>query len=185
MARALGPTWTGKYVQVRVDNDAILRFFKKGRGRRQEESDIVREVYLLQVKHQWAWTLRWVPRERNEAADALSKNDMDRFWANAPPGLREVALQPQQLELPSGRVAMSRTHVRNAVCASGLGDAPRQGPIKRMIFKPIEEMLQDPLWEGLGTQVEHVQSQIPTAGHTTGVNKYLSLLKRAKVPLEV
>ena len=185
MARALGPTWTGKYVQVRVDNNAILRFFKKGRGRRQEESDIVREVYLLQVKHQWAWTLRWVPRERNEAADALSKNDMDRFWANAPPGLREVALQPQQLELPSGRVAMSRTHVRNAVCASGLGDAPRQGPIKRMIFKPIEEMLQDPLWEGLGTQVEHVQSQIPTAGHTTGVNKYLSLLKRAKVPLEV
>ena len=36
-----------------------------------------------------------VPRERNEAADALSKNDMDRFWANAPPGLREIALQPQ------------------------------------------------------------------------------------------
>ena len=80
---------------------------------------------------------------------------------------------------------MSREHVRKAVCASGLGDKPQQRPIKRVIFKPIAEMLQDPLWEGLGAQVEHVRSQIPTTGHATGVNKYLSLLKRAKVPLDV
>ena len=46
MICVLGAGWAGAHVRAKVDNDAILRMFKKGQGKRQEESDIVREVAL-------------------------------------------------------------------------------------------------------------------------------------------
>ena len=79
MARVMGPRWEGRHVRVQVDNQGLVPMFRKGRGKKPMENDMVREICMLQVAQGWSWELQWIQRERNEAADALSKDDMPRF----------------------------------------------------------------------------------------------------------
>ena len=205
-ARILGPHWTGSHVRIKVDNDALIRIFRKGRGKRPEESDIVREIAILQVAHGWDWSLQWVPRELNEAADALSKNDMARFIENAGSRLTEVDVPQSALRLPSGRFSMPQRDIDAMVCASGAISAacskrtqrsnrpvpcasgltkPGKGtaPIHREIIRPVSVRPGSGLWHGLGHRVDDITTYMPTSGNKTGVRKYLNLLHRAGVPL--
>ena len=85
---------------------------------------------VLQVKHGWDWLLQWVPRELNEAADALSKHDTSRFLQNARTELSDFDVPQSALELPSGRSTMPARDVAALVYASGPGhnlhDRPTQ-----------------------------------------------------------
>jgi hypothetical protein len=182
MARVMGPRWKGAHVQVHVDNDILLRRLAKGRGKTPAESNMIREIYLLQVCGSWSWELQWMPRELNEAADALSKNDMPRFLSNVTGTRTELAVPPLALCLPTGREVMRPSDVRRAVCASGLG---KEAQPARAIFMPTAPPEPSQLWSMLGTQVSHVTHQLPRAGHKTGVTKYLKLMERAGVPLRV
>ena len=192
MARVLGPGWTGHHVRVNVDNSALPRYARKGRGSNETESDMIREILLLQVRHGWSWELQWVPRELNEAADALSKQDMARFHQCAPTPHTQITTTPAHLELPSGRYHMTPQEVQHAVCGSGMDDEPMQPQPwtqkhrpHRAIFMPLDSDTSSlPLWDMLGRQVEHLTRQLPLPSATTGVTKYLRLLERARVPLE-
>ena len=100
LARVMGPTWTGQHVAMQVDSYALVPAFRKGRGNTEQESDMVREIALLQVTQGWSWEVSWIPRALNEAADALSKNDMPRFWANVEGTRAQLTVSPAQLRLP-------------------------------------------------------------------------------------
>ena len=111
-------------MRVKVDNSALPRYARKGRGSTETESDMIREILLLQVRHSWSWELQWAPRECNEAADALSKQDMERFHRNESTPHTQVSVGPGDLMLPSGRHHMTPAEVSRAVCGSGMDDAP-------------------------------------------------------------
>ena len=61
LARVMGPTWSGQHVAMQVDNYALVPAFRKGRGRTEQESDMVREIALLQVTQGWSWEVAWIP----------------------------------------------------------------------------------------------------------------------------
>ena len=175
MARVMGPQWEGCHVTVRVDNAALVPLFRKARGKRQDETDMVREIILLQALQGWTWTVIWVPRDANEAADALSKDDMPRFWANVEGSRTELAVRACHLQLPWGDATMA---------GKGWG---KEQKVHRAIFKHMSASPENTggLWNMLDGQVRHLEKQLPQAGHTTGVNQYLKLLQRARQPLSV
>ena len=164
MARVLGPGWKGQHVQVAVDNAALVPLFRKMRGKRAHETEMVREIALLQATDQWSWSVVWVPRERNEAADALSKDDMQRFWRErqgAACSRMEVAAD--HLRLPGAPVLRG----------GAWGRAQR---MPREIFqRPGGTVQGNAVWDMLGRNLHHVEQQLPRAAHTTGVNRYLEL----------
>ena len=100
MARVMGPGWGGKHVCIQVDNRALVPMFKKGRAKKPQENDMVREICILQVAQGWTWQLQWIQRELNEAADALSKDDMPRFWSNTSGARTAITVAAADLELP-------------------------------------------------------------------------------------
>ena len=52
------------------------------------------------IKHSWTWEVQWIPRELNDAADALSKNDMQRFSKARCTSARELDVLPEHLAVP-------------------------------------------------------------------------------------
>lgn len=94
-------------MQVRVDNAALVPKMRRMYSSVEAESDndIIREIALLQAVHGWSWELCWVPRAQNEAADALSKNDMKRFE-----GLMGVTLKELHVKHSSDSVHVSVTN---------------------------------------------------------------------------
>ena len=84
-ARALAHTWRGSAVVMRLDYPALVAAMKKCRHQHEPINDIMSELNHLQMKHDFVLTPAWVRRFKNEAADALSKDDMPRFWHNRHP----------------------------------------------------------------------------------------------------
>ena len=73
---------------VRKQNSVPL--LSKMRSSKLGDNEVLQEIAMLQALDGWSWEVTWVPRERNEAADALSKNDMQRFESIMGAGMTEV-----------------------------------------------------------------------------------------------
>jgi site-specific DNA-cytosine methylase len=164
MARVLGPKWAGSHAKVWVDNESLVPLFRKGYSRRADENDMVREIYTLQAAADWSWEICWTPREANEAADALSKNDMRRFHANIKGDRTRVLVDSSHLLLP-GEVADTRSQQLR-----GSGDTSH---IHRDIFLPVDGT-RGSLWQRQHQQAAHVRRQLPQPAFTTGVRRYFS-----------
>ena len=66
------------------------------------------------MKHNFKLNPTWVRRCYNEAADALSKNDTPRFWANVQGNRSKINLSSSDLALPS-IAAMPRSNIIGGV----------------------------------------------------------------------
>ena len=99
-ARALAHTWRGSAVVMRLDYPALVAAMKKCRHQHEPINDIMSELNHLQMKHDFVLTPAWVRRFKNEAADALSKDDMARFWHNIQGDRALIELTPDHLRLP-------------------------------------------------------------------------------------
>ena len=192
LARVMGPTWTGQHVAMQVDNYALVPAFRKGRGNTEQESDMVREIALLQVTQGWSWEVSWIPRALNEAADALSKNDMPRFWANVEGTRAQLTVSPAQLRLPRpggpcgrGVLHRGRSTAPRALLGSGRERPPGGDPHRphRAVLLPSPQGAGAPLWGQLTQQVHYVQAQLPQRAHTTGVSAFLKMGVRAGQPM--
>ena len=62
----------------------------------------MQELSDLQIKHSFNLRPMWVRMCWNEAADALSKNDMVRLWLNVKGDRNPIELEPRHLEPPLG-----------------------------------------------------------------------------------
>ena len=171
LARLQSTTWAGCHVEVRVDNRALVPAMRKMRSSRQADNDILRELALLQAVHGWSWTVRWIPRELNDAADALSKDDMQRFRKSFPKGMSELKVQAKHLEPP-----------RLKVFAGGARRAaphPARRPARMVLGQPITSAgsgsaLEQQLWLQLAT----LKRQIRAPADSTGVRSYLRFCDR-------
>ena len=103
-ARAMGATWQGQEVNMQLDSLALVHTIRKGRHQHQPINDILRELTHLQLKHGFHMRPTWIRRCYNEAADALSKDDMPRFWANISGDRTQSVLSDRDLALPMEEV---------------------------------------------------------------------------------
>ena len=72
------------------------------------------ELAALQIKHSFKLNPAWVRKCYNEATDALSKNDMPRFWANVQGNRSKIDLSSDDLALPKA-TAMPRSSIMGGV----------------------------------------------------------------------
>ena len=129
-ARAFGHTWTGCTVTVRLDCLALVAKLRNGRHQHQPINDIIRELASLQMKHDFRLNPTWVRRCYNEAADALSKNDMPCFGANVQGNRSKVNLSSSDLVLPSV-ATMPRSNI--------IGGVQRLDYVPEYDRRPIKE----------------------------------------------
>ena len=107
MTRIMAKRWRGKSVDVELDSLGLTQTLRKGRHPDKRINDIMVELSQLQLTYGFDLRGLWVRRNLNEAADALSKDDMQRFWRNVD-GHR-VELHPTEGDLAMPRGAHSRT----------------------------------------------------------------------------
>jgi hypothetical protein len=127
----------------------------------------------------------WVRRCWNEAADALSKNDMERFWLNVEGDRTLIRLEPHHLAPPfAGRVRgfgskkpKRSRHGHKAEGIDGLvaqgGLRERQGqaferrPLKKVPAIPAKataQQLKRALLQGLGGCKKQAKAKVQVAG---------------------
>ena len=69
----------------------------------------------MQIEHNFKLNPTWVRRCYNEAADALSKDDMPRFWANIQGDRSKINLSDADLALPKAMEIMPRSRIIGGV----------------------------------------------------------------------
>ena len=109
MTRILGSAWKGSTVAIELDSLGLKNTVGKGRHRDRKINDILKELFLLQVQHDFVIEPMWVRRCHNEAADALSKDDMDRFWKNVMGNRTQLVITDEHLKAPDGSIRRGQT----------------------------------------------------------------------------
>ena len=99
-ARAMGSTWVNTAVTMRLDCLALVHTLRKGYHQHDAVDAIMQELANLQIRNNFSLRPMWVRRCWNEAADALSKNDMERFWSNVEGDRTLIKLEPHHLAPP-------------------------------------------------------------------------------------
>jgi site-specific DNA-cytosine methylase len=102
MARVMGEKWTRCSVTVELDSLGLVQTYKKGRHKHPGINAILRELSSIQMEHHFTLHTRWVRRNLNEAADALSKDDMDRFWRNVRGDRTMIVTTAHHVRQPAG-----------------------------------------------------------------------------------
>ena len=101
MARVMARSWAGRRVLVELDSLGLTQIHRKGRHAHPAINAILRELTTLQMQHGFLLDPRWIRRCHNEAADALSKNDMERFWSNIEGGRTKIMITKGDLRRPA------------------------------------------------------------------------------------
>ena len=176
-ARAFGHTWTGCTVTMRLDCLALVATLRNGRHQHQPINDIIRELASLQMKHGFKLNPTWVRRCYNEAADALSKNDMPRFWANVQGNRSKINLSSSDLALPSV-AAMPRSNI--------IGGVQRQDYVPEYDRRPTREFYSLPgglTARDLTSTLRHAVAACQTADkarrQNSGINHYKKFCARS------
>ena len=78
------PFLTGKRLQFWCDNLSVVAIINSGRSKTPRIMDLVRQLVLLSMQHNFVVRARHVPGVSNEIADALSRFQMQRFQSLAP-----------------------------------------------------------------------------------------------------
>ena len=207
-ARVLGPTWAGQDVNMRLDSLGLVQTLRKGRHQHEPINDILRELTHLQVHHGFVLHASWIRRTYNEAADALSKDDMPRFWANTTgdrtriyptpadltPPMSEAALDSMGAErrCPANTAADRSQKASAAPCANQIvGSGRRHSAAQAWQPRPPK---QDPhilgnstrLLSRLTHQVNQTQAlHNPLAQHRSAIRHYLRFCRRAGIDTNV
>ena len=78
------PLFRGKRLQFWCDNESVVAIINSGHSKAPLIMELVRKLVLLSMEHNFLVRARHVPGVSNEIADALSRFQMQRFWALAP-----------------------------------------------------------------------------------------------------
>ena len=175
MTRVMAETWAHKRVIVELDSLGLTQACRRGRHKHPGINAILRDVAMAQIRHDFTMETRWVRRCHNEAADALSKNDMDRFWGNIKGDRTQIILTAEHTKLP----AHSKT--------GGMRRTARQR--EKWDERPVTRVA-PPISAGRGTTTEQINRQIaaitaahedhsePLHGTRTGAKHYLRFCER-------
>ena len=79
-----GHKWSRKRILFHCDNMGTVHILHKGRSRAPAIMRLMRRLVLLAAQHNFAFTATFLPGRNNCIADALSRFQMERFWAMVP-----------------------------------------------------------------------------------------------------
>ena len=74
-----GPYLRSKRVLFHCDNEAVVQIIQKGSSRDADMMNLVRKLFYICVSNNFECSAVHIPGVRNEAADALSRLELDRF----------------------------------------------------------------------------------------------------------
>ena len=82
-AKSIGDSWRGCRVPIYIDNQSFQLSFKKGWSRAKRLTSILRDLHGESVRYGCVFVPMWISTHENIGADALSRQDFDRFraWA--------------------------------------------------------------------------------------------------------
>ena len=189
MARVFSSKWRGKHVAVAVDNRSLPNATRRLTSPSPIECMMLREIALLQIKHGWTWEVSWIPRELNEAADALSKNDMPRFRREGPSAAAELRVTPEHLRVPevdvhhvAPRSQRKRQRRGREALPHGTGRSHEQHDPARptiALLPPARTTLSSATLERhLEGQLGNIKKGIDDASSGAGVRSYLKFADR-------
>ena len=93
-----GRQWGKKVVQFWSDNEAVVTVMNKLSARDKQLSHLLRCMVFLAARHSFWFIASHIPGKDNQVADAISRNDMSRFYLQAPAGMaREPTKIPTDL----------------------------------------------------------------------------------------
>ena len=78
------PLFKGKRLQFWCDNESLVAIINSGHSKAPLIMELVRNLVLLSMEHNFLVRARHVPGVSNKIADALSRFQKQRFWALAP-----------------------------------------------------------------------------------------------------
>ena len=81
--RRLCHAWSGQIVSFFVDNQSFERSGEAGRSRAERLNDILKEIFMLQIIHNFVIKWFWIDTKRNRLSDHLSRNREDEFLRDA------------------------------------------------------------------------------------------------------
>ena len=175
MARVLAEKWTRSRVTIELDSLGLVQTCKKGRHKHPGINAILRELSVLQMKHHFSIETRWVRRCLNEAADALSKDDMGRFWKNIQGDRTMIMVTADHVRRPAGcrTGGMRRTvaQVRNWDTRPTKTIAPAVVTTAKTTKEDIRGMVDE-------TVRAHARQCEPLHATRTGVKHYLRFCER-------
>ena len=100
VATIWGAEWQGKVVLFHCDNQSVVAILNNLDSREEDLMHLVRCLFFLAARHQFWFLATHVPGVTNKLADAISRNHMSQFFAQAPPGISRVP-SPLQPSLPA------------------------------------------------------------------------------------
>ena len=194
-ARAMGATWANTDAIMRLDCLALAHTLRKGYHQHDAVNAIMQELSDLQIKHSFNLRPMWVRRCWNEAADALSKNDMAHFWLNVKGDRTLTKLEPRHLGPPLGRGQCftsrkpkgshqpSKTgHIDGLIAQGGprerLGQAFERRPVEEAPAIPAKATSQQ-LTQALQQGLKGCGGQAKAKVQVAGANHYKRFCRRA------
>ena len=75
--------WTGQLIHGEIDNKAFELSAEAGRSRAERLNNLLRNLFILQLRYGFVLLTSWISSEDNDLADDLSRDRLERFLANA------------------------------------------------------------------------------------------------------
>ena len=92
-----GRQWKGKTVRCRSDNAAVVAIVNSGRNKEARIMHLMRSLFFFMARYSIVVRAEHLPGKYNEAADALSRNNMPLFFQQVPEAHPSPSLVPQEL----------------------------------------------------------------------------------------
>jgi hypothetical protein len=180
MARIMGHSWHKHLVVVELDSLGLTQTLRRGRHKDPRINDILKELALHQVEHGFELKGAWVRRCWNEAADALSKDDMDRFWRNVKGDRTEIQVTEDHRRMPG---ETHPGHIRTGGMRRTAAEKLRwDARPTRELISPIRLQGNDPeaqLAEQLKTATaQQSERRNPLHAARSGIKHYLRFCER-------
>ena len=91
---AWGHRWSGKKIRFYCDNQAVVKAWQSKAPKNHNLATLFRKLFLLAAKNNFNVALKHIPGISNDIADALSRQQMQRFRELAPAADKESTITP-------------------------------------------------------------------------------------------
>ena len=110
-AATFGHRWSGKGVKFVMDNAAVVEVIKVTYSKELHMMHLIRLLVFFAVKFDFWFTATHIPGKLNTLADALSRNNKDLFFSQAPQAAPQASpLSPALVNLLSLNITWTSTN---------------------------------------------------------------------------
>ena len=162
--RSLGAAWRGLQIPFGIDNMAFQKSSAKGRSKAPRLNSLLRELFVLQIEHNFILCPYWLSTHENTLADDLSRNRAGKFLRDVRGSgfLTSPSVHLQQADDAGRTVAVSAflepgMHALRQLLDSYSSNVSKDGPpAARGLSAQTMSVAYPPtsIWDGLPFDVE-------------------------------